>query len=192
MSALFILAEIVLLLILARQDFKDRSISSMVLLTLFILFAIQSIQANSLAQAGVYFFTNLFIPVIQLVGLSIYAAIINKRFVNIIDTQIGLGDLLFFVLLCTVFSPINFFPFYIGSLLIALILFFLLKKINLIKTNEVPLAGIMSALLIVVLIVKSIKPSIDLYDDYWVLKYLDNIPFSLKLSLNTTNELIIC
>lgn len=174
MNTLFTISEIALLLILAYQDFKDRSISSIALLVLFVLFSIQSILTNSLTQAGIYFGINLFIPFIQLAGLTLYAAIKNKRFVNIIDTQIGLGDILFFVLLCTVFSPANFFPFYIGSLLVAVILFFILKKLKLSDTNEVPLAGVMSVMLIIVIAVKTMTPAIDLYNDYWVLKYFNS------------------
>lgn len=170
MNIFFTISEIALLLILAYQDFKDRSISSIALLVLFILFSIQSILTNNLEQAGIYFGINLFIPFIQLAGLTLYATIKNKRFVNIIDTQIGLGDILFFVLLCTVFSPANFFPFYIGSLLVAVVLFSILKKMNLAKTNEVPLAGVMSLMLIIVIAVKTMTPAIDLYNDYWVLK----------------------
>lgn len=173
MNALFTISEIALLLILAYQDFKDRSISSIALLVLFVLFSIQSILTNSLAQAGIYFGINLFIPFIQLAGLTLYFAIKNKQFVNIIDTQIGLGDILFFVLLCTVFSPANFFPFYIGSLLVAVILFIVFKRLHISKNSEIPLTGIMSTLLILVLTIKSFAPSIDLYNDYWILKYIN-------------------
>lgn len=195
MNHLFYITEITLLLILAYQDFKDRTISAIALLVLFVLFSIQSILTNSLVQAGIYFGINLFIPFIQLTGLTLYAAIKNKRFVNIIDTQIGLGDILFFVLLCTVFSPANFFPFYIGSFLVAVVLFFILKKFNLTKTNEVPLAGIISVLLILVLIMKSASPTVNLYDDYWVLKILDNnfqvFSFSFGEGARRTDEVIL-
>ncbi|MBI2269778.1 MAG: hypothetical protein HYU69_05400 [Bacteroidetes bacterium] len=186
-----------MLLILAYQDFKDRTVSSIALLILFILFSIQSILTNSLVQAGIYFGINLFIPFIQLAGLTLYAAIKNKRFVNIIDTQIGLGDILFFVLLCTVFSPANFFPFYIGSLLVAAILFFILKKLKLSDTNEVPLAGVMSVMLIIVITVKSITPAIDLYNDYWVLKIFNTktlshfFSFSFGEGVRRTDEAIL-
>ncbi|MBL7891806.1 MAG: hypothetical protein JNL63_04195 [Bacteroidia bacterium] len=173
MNTFFTISEIALLLILVYQDFKDRSISSIALLILFILFSIQSIRTNNLTQAGIYFGINLFIPFVQVAGLTMYFSIKNKRFMNFIDVYMGLGDILFFILLCTVFSPANFLPFYLGSLIASVILFLALKKLKAIKTAEVPLAGIMSVMLIIVLTVKWIKPGIDLYDDYWVLNFLN-------------------
>jgi hypothetical protein len=178
MNTVFTISEIILLFILTYQDFKKRSISSIALLVLFVLFSIQSISLNSFQQAGMYFGVNLFIPLIQLAGLTLYSSIKSKRFVNIIDTQLGLGDILFFVLLCTVFSPANFFPFYIGSLLISTLLFFVIKKFNGTQSAEVPLAGFMSALLIIVLAVKWLNPAMDLYNDYWVLKYFNSVLYA--------------
>lgn len=174
MNTVFTISEIALLFILAYQDFKDRLISWIPLVLLFVLFSFSSILANNFQTAGRYFGMNVLILFVQLAGLTLYSLIKNKRLVNIIDTQIGLGDVLFFVLLCTVFSPVNFLPFYTGSLIVSVILFFIFKKLSISKTTEVPLAGIMSVMLILLLAVKLIVPTIDLYDDYWVLKYFDH------------------
>ena len=60
-----------------------------------------------------------------------------KEWTNIIDSWLGLGDVLFFVCLCGLFSPVNFIAFFISSIFGVLVFFLLIKafikKIWLIK-----------------------------------------------------------
>ncbi len=90
----------------------------------------------------------------------------NKKIVNILHQHIGLGDLLFFVVLCLAFSPGNFIIFYIFSLIATLVGCILYIKVFSKKMmDEIPLAGGMASILVIVLLVNKMVIHMNLYDD---------------------------
>jgi len=101
---------------------------------------------------------NLSFLLIQIIGLTAYFSIKNKRLVNIVDRQIGLGDLLFFIPLCLLFKPIIFLFFFVISLTASLVGFLLIQKFWLKKLTTIPLAGCMSITLIMFLIIENNQP----------------------------------
>ncbi len=96
-------------------------------------------------------FANFGFLFIQIAGLTAYFSIKNKRLVNIVDAQIGLGDILFFIPLCLLFKPTLFLAFFVISLLGSLIGFLLIQKFWLKKLETIPLAGCMSIFLLLFL-----------------------------------------
>ena len=88
---------------------------------------------------------------LQLFLLTLYFSIKHRKWINITKDYLGIGDILFFIPLCLLFSPDGLILFFVGSLLLSLIgtlLFVLLKKTSL---STIPLAGCMSIPLIIIL-----------------------------------------
>lgn len=108
---------------------------------------------------------NLAFAGIQLGLLWAYFAIKNRKPVHILKHYLGLGDVLFLMVIAFYLSPINYILFYIISLIFVLIITlfqqFLLKKRNL----QIPLAGLQALLLCLILVFSYIYPQLKLYDD---------------------------
>lgn len=133
------------------EDFRFRAIHWywLALLGVFAFFYSAAPTNDVLANIGFLF--------IQIAGLTAYFSIKDKRLVNIVDAQIGLGDLLFFIPLCLLFKPTLFLTFFIISLLGSLTGFLLIRKFWLKKLETIPLAGCMSIFLIIFLVAEYSK-----------------------------------
>ncbi len=134
------------------EDFRFRAIHWYWLVLLVIAAYFYSTTPTNDVLAN---FSFLFV---QIVGLTAYFSIKNKRLVNIVDSQIGLGDLLFFIPLCLLFKPAIFLFFFIISLTASLIGFLLIQKFWLKQLTTIPLAGCMSITLIIFLITEYHHP----------------------------------
>ena len=165
MTLLIAIATILVLGIIVFQDAKYRAISWYLIPILLVLFSTQGIQKLSLEEWIVYFTTNVILLAINLFGVFAIISLREKRITNIINSYIGLGDILFFVVLAGAFSPMNFLIFYIGSVLISCIALLIWKQIKNNTELLFPLAGIISALLIPVLVLSQLYKSIDLFND---------------------------
>ncbi len=160
----------ILLLIIAIQDFKHRAVW-------WLLFPIAVVVQLSIAY--IYFSSweflffsilNLAIIAIQLVVL--YAYLLFKlrktetKKTKLIRKYLGLGDILFFVILATAFSTLNF----IIVLLLLLTLSLIVAVFTFKKNGTIPLAGIMALgytfLLWISYIVPSINPYIEIINIY--------------------------
>lgn len=127
------------------EDFKFRAIHWYWIVFLFILTA--------------YFFpfnkgvilANATYIVFQVLVLSIYYSIKNKQWTNIINTYLGIGDVLFLIPLCLIFSLPNFMVFLIISFTVSLLIHSLTNLVRREKTQTIPLAGYMSIVLIIFL-----------------------------------------
>jgi hypothetical protein len=155
---------ICLLAVVVFQDFKSRTISWFLiplLLMGFVGFAFLQINTTELLT---YVGINLYIVFTTLLGATLIISIKNKKLTNIVNTYLGLGDVLFFVVLATVFSPINFILFFIGSIFISSIIF---GSITLLRKKQIltPLAGAMSVLLIITIVTVQFIPTLHFYQD---------------------------
>jgi hypothetical protein len=91
---------------------------------------------------------------------------------KLLNRKIGLGDILFILACCFVFSPFNFLFFYCCSLLFSLMMHLVFVK-GLLKRSSytVPLAGWMAVFLqVYVMTLQILKYSI--ITDDWILQYL--------------------
>ncbi len=134
------------LLLISYQDFKDRA----VWWWLFPLVMIMGVGKGW--SPDDYFISigfNLGFLLIQWLGLSLYFSVKHREWTNIIDRQLGLGDVLLLLGLATVFSPINFLLFYIVSIVFSLIIAIAFGWHKQGKT--IPLAGLQAICWIIVL-----------------------------------------
>jgi len=90
--------------------------------------------------------------------LCLYTKIILQ---NNIFQVFGMGDLLFFILLAVSLPLVSFLMVFIFSLLFSLLIFILVKRK--LKDKTVPLAGLQSLFLILVLLANKLIPKIELY-----------------------------
>ncbi|WP_299254054.1 hypothetical protein [uncultured Aquimarina sp.] len=125
------------------QDLKLRAIH--ILLPIFILiFGLISYFNNGYSAIGLlYSFTFL---IITFGGLYLYLSVKNKRLTNPFKKNMGLGDVLFFVAIIPFFSSYNYILFFITGMLFSILGFLVIKLV--VKTDLVPLAGLLALYLI--------------------------------------------
>ncbi|TXD64162.1 prepilin peptidase [Polaribacter glomeratus] len=156
-----LIIELLLILILGilfYQDIKERKVSVWVLILGLGLGGFLNYQA----QQPIVFLSNslvniIFIILIFLV-LWLYAKLKMKK--NIFEV-FGKGDLLFFILLAVSLPILSFLMVFIFSIFFSFLVFSLLK--HRFKDTTVPLAGLQSLFLALVLMVNKIVPSINIY-----------------------------
>ncbi|MES2141101.1 MAG: hypothetical protein V4511_15450 [Bacteroidota bacterium] len=170
--------DICLLLLLAVvlfQDLKQRQISWFLIPLLLVFFIAQGlfrIPANELIH---YTMFNIGFIVVQLVILTVYISIKNKKLVNIINSYLGIGDVLFIATVAAAFSPFNFIIFYIAALLFTLLVFLMVTLLTKNLSKEIPLAGAMAAVIMVLIIVNQWLPVFNFYNDDYLTGWFGKI-----------------
>ena len=130
------------LLMMAFEDFRHRAIHWAWLLVLSggILWCYRF-------KAG-QFIANIILVAFQLMALTLYFTIKQKKLVYLPSDHLGWGDIFFYVPLCLFFSPENLVFFTVLSLLLTLVAFRSYQLFHRNATVTVPLAGCMSICLI--------------------------------------------
>lgn len=159
---------------IAYQDYKQRQISWYYLPLVFIAFVLKAADSIVMEDLIKYALFNLGFIVVQLSGLTIYMSLKNKKIINIVNTYLGIGDILFFVALCAAFSPVNFILFYVISMILTLIGFLVYDLIIKKAQKEIPLAGAMATVCIALLIINKIVPQLNFYNDAYLLSILNS------------------
>ncbi len=158
-----------LLGIVVFQDFRQRAISWLLIPGLLVLFAAMAISANNLNDAAFNGLINLAFVAIQLICLTAWFSLKNRKFTNIVNSYLGIGDILFFCVLCLAFSPVNFIFFYLGSLILTIIGFVSYSGLRKESNKEIPLAGAMALGLIACFIYKYLHPGCSFYTEAFVI-----------------------
>ncbi|PKP20779.1 MAG: hypothetical protein CVU05_08280 [Bacteroidetes bacterium HGW-Bacteroidetes-21] len=143
-----------LLVLIAYQDFTSRSFYWLILPVLFGGFIYLSIHEVTVSELVVSSIINILFVLVQFIGVTVWMSVKNKRWVNILKQYIGVGDWLFFTSICFVFSPILFIPFFVISLILSLVFYLLYAKIVNRAVHTVPLAGLFSIITMVILIIE--------------------------------------
>lgn len=165
MSLLIYILITLLLIVVVYQDFKNKEINWWLIPLLFIVFGVKGLLQLNMADILTYFSINLIIVTINLIGITAIISLKEKRIVNIFDTYLGWGDVLFFLVLTVVFSPINFVLFFLGSILLISIIYGVIILINKQTNTLIPLAGGMSVFLILTLVTEHLLPTYNNYND---------------------------
>lgn len=160
-----------MLTLITIQDFKEKAIVWYLLPIIVFLSFLLGIQNVSYLVLIKNFLINLLFILIQLILLFFYFVIKNKKIIKIINNYIGLGDILFLISICILFSPINFFLFYLFSLILILFISFITKYFIKNVSTMIPLAGYMACFLILILS-STFFYNTNLYNDYMFLSTL--------------------
>lgn len=159
---------ILLLLLIIYQDFKYLAISWWTIPILITLGILHGIQFVSIKQLLTEFSLNIAFLVFQITILTLYFSVKNRKLTNITKKYLGLGDILFFIFLAISFEPMHFILFFTGSLLVVLVLFIVLKAVRILKNERLPLAGGISFVYIIFLIIATINN----YNTYSTINFL--------------------
>jgi hypothetical protein len=151
--------------IVVWEDFKYRAVSWWLFLLLAAMAFFVEYQWFSFIDVSM----NAGFVIIQLVILTIYFSIKEKKKVNLMTRYLGLGDILFWIILCLLFSPVNFTLFFMASMVLVMIVVGVWKiaKLKPVMTT-VPLAGIQAAVLLAVLLIHLLSNNISFRDDRWI------------------------
>ncbi len=166
MTFLLLIILIALLGVVVVQDFKSRAISWFLIPLLFVGFIGQALLKMQWTELLTYFGINLLLVVTNLLVVTLVISIKEKKLTNILTDYLGLGDVLFFLVLTVVFSPFNFIAFYLGSILITAIFYGGLMLFSRQRKMLIPLAGAMSLMLIISILIEQLVPSIQFYQDF--------------------------
>ncbi|MGL4595959.1 MAG: hypothetical protein ACRCYO_00430 [Bacteroidia bacterium] len=160
-------------LVLAVQDFRTRLVSPILLLLLGIALAIAASAQASFAEIGISFLINLAFIAAQVLLLIIWFSVRQRKFVALIDTHIGLGDLFFLAAVALAFAPVNFIVYYsLGltcTLLVAAILLLFRKSIT-----TIPLAAALAIPLIALCTWRICQPQLQFHNDAWLTNWLES------------------
>lgn len=164
----------ILLSVVVVQDLKYREISWFLIPLLLCSFLAKGLFLISSHQLIGYSLYNVGFIAIQLLVLTAYMSVKNKKLTNIVNSYLGLGDVLFFIVICVAFSPVNFIFFYVLSLLFTLGGFIayniLIKKAK----KEIPLAGAMAMVMTTLILVNQWMPQFNFYNDDYITGWLFN------------------
>lgn len=159
------------LFLICYQDFTSRLITwyyfpiSIILIISRFFFTDQEVKHHSL-------FVNFGLVLILLVLTSLFYSIKNKKFTFIIDKLIGTADILMFLIVCLVFSSFNLIVFLLISFLISII--YQLISIPFSRNyKQIPLAGVIGALLMICFILQDAFNLFKMSDDLVLFAILD-------------------
>ncbi|MEW4923118.1 prepilin peptidase [Algibacter sp. 2305UL17-15] len=132
------------------QDFRKRTIHVALPIILFLLALVINYKSTDLRLNCVAY--NMAFVLMNIIGLVLYFSLKNRKFINPIDTYIGLGDIVFFLAITPLFNFKPFILFFILGLLFSLLLhlgFVLFKQVK-----TIPLAGYLSLFLTINIVAK--------------------------------------
>ena len=146
------------LFLISYQDFKKREVS----LILFLLAGVLGSLTHYATQYLYIFLMSLFINMIVIFIVILILLVYSKQKMKMsLKEVIGLGDILFFILLAISFPTVSFLLLFTGSLVFSLVLFLVLKPKMVNKT--VPLAGLQALFLGLALFVNVLFNFVNLY-----------------------------
>jgi hypothetical protein len=166
---------IVLLLLIAFQDFTQRQVHWLLFPVLFLVIA------------GINFVQNLFLlsfkegtlnasfVIVQIFLATLYFSIKEKKPTNIFSSYFGLGDLLFLLSISIGMSVGNYVAFYVGSLLVTIAIFAMLIFAKRDVNYQIPLAGTQSILFLLVYFSDFLLRKFSLHDDSMLLSLLPHL-----------------
>jgi len=171
MSSLLTGVMVISLTAITIEDFKKRMIWwgwIPILCFTGIGLALAEIPVTEFFQYATF---NLGFILLQLILVTGWFSIRNRKLINISKEHLGIGDILFFLPLCLLFSPINFILFYLSSIICILTGYLIFKFISSSKTNTIPLAGGISVF-VICFFVGNFFLSCNRYSDDNILNYL--------------------
>ncbi len=168
------IAAIMVLICMIIQDFRSRTISAWLLPAIVVCLVIPPLATQEFRNLV---FPNLIYNVslltVQFILLWIIISFRNRKWINIINTQIGIGDVLLLFSLTPFFSPLNYFLLFTVAIVFALIVAILMKTMRSRTTEYIPFAGLFSVPLIVLCALRLIFPAqISFSSDAWLNNYV--------------------
>lgn len=160
-------------LFISVQDFKFRAVYWWLFPLLFFALGLLTYDRTVPGQITANLVANMGFVFLQLLLLSIYFSVKERRLVNIFAHNFGIGDLLFLLSVTVYFSLFNYILFYVTSLIIVIVFTLILNQLVK-KTNpKIPLAGEQALLLILFMAIDCFSSTINFSADLWIVNYLN-------------------
>jgi hypothetical protein len=134
----------------------------------FVLLGI--IYEQKVENAGIFILMNGVIILLQLLLLTIYFSIKERKLVSIINAKLGLGDVLLLFVLCLSFFPTTFLIFLSTSLIFSLSLHLIIRK-QFKEQVKIPLAAYIAiyyVLFVSTLLFLQLSPYQDILEHYLI------------------------
>lgn len=171
MQDLLYLFLLSILTIISYQDFRERSISLLLFPLLAGSLIIYSWRFTDFSCHISYILWNLIFISSELLVLYTYFRIRSNGNCSLFKSWIGGGDVLFFISISILFSPVNFLCFIIIGMFFGLIGFFILRYMKR-DIQTIPLAGVLSIELIIILIFIRFRyienPFVDIFSAFFL------------------------
>jgi len=171
-----VLTEIGTLLVLLAifvQDIRSRSVYWILFPLLLVLFIVSDLVRHELI-VGLWLPTslNLGFLALQLIIITCYFSLKEKRWVNVSINLLGWGDILLLVSISFYLSFANFLFFHVVSFVLTLTSWLIWQLFADKKSERIPLAGIQSLILAVFLSGDWWLYHVDATNDAWLLNLL--------------------
>lgn len=157
--------------IIAYFDFKERQFPWWAIALCFsciVSLGIMQLEIQTFFKASLL---NMAFVLVQLLLLMFWFLIKQRRLINIVDTYLGLGDILFFLTTCFAFSFFNFIFYHFISLVITLVVALLMIKKSENKKQGIPVAGILSVILALFMLIGATE-ELNFYNDSWITEWM--------------------
>jgi len=136
---------LILFFMISIQDFRHRAIHAYLLIVIAIVSTLLNYIEPLLSLYEIV--KSITFLGCTSIGFMIYQTIKNKHLENPIDTSIGLGDILFFIVITPLFQIHNYVLFFIVGLFLSILLFMITHKNS--THTTIPLAGYLALFLMV-------------------------------------------
>lgn len=140
------------------QDFRFRAVHWILFPVLLILFVTESLFVSKIDDYLDSIFINLLVILLQGLILIAYYKLKGTQFINFIKDRIGLGDLFFVLAMAFAFSWSTFLFYYIAGLLFTLITWLAVRNLIRLKSQLVPLAGMLALFMTLIMLAEIILP----------------------------------
>jgi hypothetical protein len=164
---------LLVLLVIFVQDIKSRSVYWILFPLIVVLFIVSDlVSQRSIGDLWLPVLFNLGFLVLQLLIITCWFSLKEKRWVNISANLLGWGDILFLVSISFYLSFANFLFFHIVSLLLVLTSWLIWQFFANQKTKHVPMAGMQALVFAVFLSSDWWLLHFDTTNDTWLLHFL--------------------
>lgn len=146
------------LLIIMIQDFRFRAVHWILFPVLLILLVTESLFVSKIDNYLDSISINLLVILLQGLILIGYYKLKGTHFINFIKDRIGMGDLLFVLVMAFAFSWSTFLLYYIAGLLFTLITWLAVRNLIRLRSQLVPLAGMLALFMTLIMLAEIILP----------------------------------
>lgn len=159
----YVIPIMIILMLMAYQDFKSRSITVLLFVALAGLLLATALRHHSWMDIIEAISINLIFIFLHIIAVLLYLFLKHKTFVNPFRDYLGIGDLLFWVAVSPAFSPFNYILTFLISVLFALCVSVLLRYRH--RQTTIPLAGLQAVFYACFFAVNFLVLHLDCHDD---------------------------
>lgn len=165
------------LILIAWQDFRSREVWLIIIIIQVTIATALSMSNNSfqdvLWNAGI----NCLLAMFEFSMLFLVIYLRSKSFKKIFEEYIGWGDILFYISLTPLFSPVHFLLFILVGSFFSLLGWVICSTLSKHGNKTIPLAGLLAIFTIIVLFLAFVT-GYNIGSDQWLLLHYQNFFFT--------------